>query len=92
MPVNVMPRARRAPGKRPRDPSIAKLRALALEMEVPLQDVENFIHAVRLMGHGIEAFDNPDGSAIAALAWMAAQRLNEVKALWEGMCRPADGL
>jgi len=82
-----MPRARRAPGLRPRAPYSDKLRALALEMELPLQDVENLIHALRLIGHGIEAFDNPDGRAIAALAWTAAQRLDEVKERWNGMLK-----
>jgi hypothetical protein len=84
-----MPRTKRAPGKRPRArdtaKSLAKVRDLAVDMEVPLNEASDFVSALRLMGNGLVADYNNDGKAIAAAAWAASQRLDALRDIWDRM-------
>jgi hypothetical protein len=84
-----MPRTKRAPGKRPRArdtaKSLAKVRGLAVDMEVPLDEAADFVLALRLIGNGLIADYNNDGRAIAAVAWAASQRLDALRDIWDRM-------
>ena len=84
-----MPRSNRARNQRPRakNPakSLAKVRAIALDMEEPLNDIENLIQALRFIGYGMESHYADEGAPISSLAWTAVQRLHALREMWEGM-------
>src|SRR5882724_8454852 len=96
-----MPGTRRAPKrsrvlrrKRPARHGAAgldKVCALALDMEVPLNDVENLIQALRFIGYGMEAHHADEGYPISSLAWTAVQRLDVVRDKWDGILNAARG-
>lgn len=84
-----MPRRRLASGKpsRAKNPakSLAKIRALALDMEEPLNDIENIVQALRFVGYGMEAHHADEGAPISSLAWTAVQRLDALREMWNGI-------
>ena len=84
-----MPAQKRA-GKRPRarKPGSAKIAALALDMEEPLNEAIDAVHALRLMGYGFtELSSEVEGRALAAIAWTACRRLDAVKQIWRSLCQ-----
>ncbi len=94
-----MPGTHRAP-KRSRAPrgkrsarhaaaALDKVCALALDMEAPLNDVENLIQALRFIGYGMEAHHADEGHPISSLAWTAVQRLDVVRDKWDGILNAA---
>jgi hypothetical protein len=68
-------------------PAVRKLSALALDMEVPLREVGDAAHALRLIGYGLEGqgYSN-EGRAIADVAWTACQRLEALDDVWRCLC------
>jgi hypothetical protein len=82
-----MPRARRASRKRSRASSLAKVRALAFDMEEPLNEAIDHVVALRLMGWGLTALDKDNGRAVLAASWEASKRLDLLKDIWEKMFR-----
>ncbi len=87
-----MPRSKSAPGKRPRataDPVLRKVLSLALDMEEPLRDAERFLHALRLIGHGMLMDDDNDGGAIVAIAAEAVARVEVMRERWDGIFKTA---
>ena len=91
-----MPRARRAPGRRPRVPNtpkhrLAKIKDAAFDMEEPLADAGRFLHALRLIGHGMAADNDDTGEPIAAIAGAAQERLDALKASWEKILKAMRG-
>ena len=84
-----MPAQKRA-GKRlrARKPGSARVAAVALDMEEPLNEAIDAVHALRLMGYGLtELSGEVEGRALAAIAWSACQRLDAVKQIWRSLCR-----
>jgi len=82
--------ARKRAGKRPRarKPGSAKIMALALHMEEPLNEAIDAVHALRLMGYGLtEVSGEVEGRALAAVAGTACQRLDAVKQIWRSLCQ-----
>jgi hypothetical protein len=82
-----MPHSKRATAKRSRAQETAKSRlkkvaSLALEMEVPLNDATDLVHALRLIGDGMIAGHNDNGRPINALAWSALHRLEALRSTW----------
>jgi hypothetical protein len=77
----------------PRSPakSLATMQGLALDMEEPLNEVENLAQALRLIGFGLESHDAEAGSPIAALASTAVQRLSVLKEIWRSMIEASAG-
>ena len=62
--------------------------ALALDMEEPLNEAIDAVHALRLMGYGLtELSGEVEGRALAAIAGMACERLDAVKQIWGSLCR-----
>ena len=87
-----MPRSNRAPGKRPhsrKSGRVGKIMSLALDIEEPLNDAADFVCALRLIGQGIMLDDKGEGRAIAAAAWSASQRLEDLRAVWTKMLEAA---
>ena len=87
-----MPRARRAPGKRPRtwkDDWIVcpppTLPALVRQMDEPLVEAMGFVEALRLMGDGLSERGCEEGSAILRVAEAAQERLRSVQEVWLGL-------
>ncbi len=87
-----MPRARRAPGKRPRtwkDDWIVcqqpTLPALVRQMDEPLAEAIGFVEALRLMGDGLSERGCEEGSAILRVAEAAHERLRSVQDVWLGL-------
>jgi hypothetical protein len=83
-------------GRRKRTPrraakSLAKLRGLALDMEEPLNEIEDLAQALRFIGFGLESHDGEAGGPIAALAWTALQRLSQLKTIWNSMIKTNAG-
>ena len=84
--------ARKRAGKRLRAPksASAKVVALALDMEVPLNEAIDAVHALRLIGHGMaQSADDAEGRAVAAVAWTARQRLDTLQQSWRRLFKCA---
>ncbi len=86
-----MPAQKRA-GKRPRTQESARVRAVALafEMEVPLNEAIDAAQALRFIGYGLiqDAGEEP-GRAVAAIAWIACERLDALRETWRRLCKAA---
>lgn len=68
-------------------PSARQLSSIALDMEVPLREASDAVHALRLMGYGLEGQGSSnEGRAIADVAWTACQRLNALDDVWRSLC------
>ncbi len=83
-------------GRRKRTPrraarSLAKMQGFALDMEEPLNEIENLAQALRFIGYGLESNDHDSGSPISALASTAVQRLAALKAIWRNMIKASAG-
>jgi hypothetical protein len=89
-----MPAQKRA-GKRLRAPNATtrKLTALCLDMEDKLDQATDVPRALNLMGHGLKlsAADAEESSAIAAVAWIACERLDILRLAWRKLCKFALG-
>jgi hypothetical protein len=67
-----------------------KLSSVTLDMEVPLREASDAVHALRLMGYGLEGQgSSTDGRAIADVAWIACQRLDALDDVWRRLCEIA---
>jgi hypothetical protein len=53
-----------------------------LDIEQPLRDATQPVEALRLVGHGLTIHDNAGGDAVAELARIAAERLQDVEDTW----------
>ena len=87
-----MPRPRRASGKRLRvkkaEKSLAKVRALALDMEEPLTEAAAFLVALQLVGYGLSANRDNGGDAVSTIARATSERLDVLRDLWDRMFGP----
>jgi hypothetical protein len=84
-----MPARRKRVGKPMRAAKAAaeKLASLSLDMEVPLNEALDAVHALRLIGHGLREFvDEYEGRAVASTAWDACQRLEALQKMWRDLC------
>jgi hypothetical protein len=64
-----------------------KLASLSLDMEVPLNETLDAVHALRLIGHGLREFvDEYEGRAVASTAWVACQKLEAILRMWRDLC------
>jgi hypothetical protein len=83
-----MPGTARAPRKRPRA-RIGEFRKKiidrALDIEPPLREAAAFVQALRLIGHGLLDGQDDEGRAIATVAQAAAERLDAVTGIWDGL-------
>ena len=85
-----MPRSRRVLSRRVRlRSSMSKVRSLALDIEEPLNDAADHVHALRLIGHGIMLDDAAEGRAIATIAWAASDRLDRLRTIWKQLHKTA---
>jgi hypothetical protein len=77
----------------PRSPakSLAKVQGLALDMEEPLNEIENLAQVLRFIGYGLESHNDDSGSPIAALAWTAIERLSALRQIWRKMIKASAG-
>ena len=92
--INILSDVRRAlntghkmPRKRPRAPKAAKalleqVIGQAYDLEEPLAEAMQLVHALRMLGDGMEADGADEGQPIAAVARAAAARLDELKCAW----------
>lgn len=83
-------------GRRKRTPqraakSLAKMQGLALDMEEPLNEIENLAQALRFIGFGLESNDHDSGSPISALASTAVQRLSALREIWRSLIKASAG-
>jgi hypothetical protein len=89
-----MPAQKRA-GKRMRspNPTTCKLTALCLDVEDKLDEATEVAHALHLMSHGLKlsAVNVEESSAIAAVAWIACERLDTLRRAWRNFCKCALG-
>jgi hypothetical protein len=85
-----MPAPRRRAGKRvrARKPT-RRLISLALDLEEPLNDATDFVRALRLIGQGLLEDDIDNGRAVYAAAWMAFDRLEDLRAAWRRLIKAA---
>jgi hypothetical protein len=91
-----MPRAKRAPGKRPRTwkddwivcppPTRAEL---IRQMDAPLSEAIGLVEALRLMGHGLTELGRDEGCAILSVIDAAHDRLRVVQDAWLGLIQAA---
>ena len=84
--------ARKRAGKRlrARQSASGKVVALALDMEVPLNEAIDAVQALRFIGYGLEQHaDGAEGRAVAAVAWTACQRLDTLQQTWRSLCKIA---
>ncbi len=82
-------RKRRTPQRAAK--SLVKLRGLALDMEEPLNEIEDLAQALRFIGFGLESHDGEAGGPIAALAWTAVERLSALRQIWKNMIKASAG-
>jgi hypothetical protein len=82
-----MPARRKRAGRSMRASGAArKLISLSLAMEVPLNEATDAIHALRLIGYGLEGQGEQEvGRAVAQIAWGACQRLDALQEAWRGL-------
>jgi hypothetical protein len=63
-----------------------KLISLSLAMEVPLNEATDAMHALRLIGYGLEGQGEQEvGRALAKIAWGACQRLDALLDAWRNL-------
>jgi hypothetical protein len=68
----------------------ARVIALALDMEEPLNEAIDAVHALRFIGYGLTHHGGEDeGRAVAALAWMACRRLDALQEVWRRLWEAA---
>jgi hypothetical protein len=86
-----MPALRKRAGRPMRARSAArKLISLSLDMEVPLNEATDAVHALRLIGYGLEGQGEQEvGRAVAQIAWGACQRLDALQETWRSLCEIA---
>ncbi len=60
----------------------SNLTSLLLHIEQPLRDATHVVEALRLVGYGLILHDEAGGDAVAALAHIAAGRLQVVEETW----------
>jgi hypothetical protein len=79
-----MPRARRARDRRSRARKGKRTKPfpLILEIEVPLTDAINYVRALEMVGKGMILDHDDAAETIMAVAGMASERLEAVKATW----------
>ena len=82
-----MPASRKRAGRPMRASSAARrLISLSLAMEVPLNEATDAIHALRLIGYGLEGQGEEEaGRAVAKIAWGACQRLAALQVVWQSL-------
>jgi hypothetical protein len=82
-----MPARRKRAGPSMRAGSAArKMISLSLAMEVPLNDATDAVHALRLIGYGLEGQGEQEvGRAVAKIAWGACQRLDTLQEAWRSL-------
>jgi hypothetical protein len=82
-----MPASRKRAGQPMRANSAArKLVSLSLAMEVPLNEATDAVHALRLIGYGLEGQGEQEvGRAVAKIAWGACQRLDALQDTWRSL-------
>jgi hypothetical protein len=67
-----------------------RMALLAQDMEEPLNDALDAAHALRLMGYGLaQHLGDEEGRAVAALAWIACDRLEGLQQLWRQLFKCA---
>jgi hypothetical protein len=71
--------------------ALAKMQGFALDMEEPLNEIENLAQALRFIGFGLESNDHDSGSPISALAWTAVERVAALRAIWRSMIKASAG-
>jgi hypothetical protein len=70
--------------------AVRKLISLSIAMEVPLNEATDAVHALRLIGYGLEGQGEPEvGRAVAKIAWDACQRLDTLRETWHSLHRVA---
>ncbi len=87
-----MPARRKRAGTymRSRKPAANRAAALALDMEEPLNEALEAVHALRLMGYGLtQRSDDYEGRALAAIASTACHRLDALRQVWHSLCQVA---
>jgi hypothetical protein len=67
--------------------SLAKMQAVALDMEDVLSEIENLVQALRFIGRGMESHHADQGYPISALACTAVQRLVALREIWKRMIK-----
>jgi hypothetical protein len=82
-----MPASRKRAGRSMRASSAArKLISLTLAMEVPLNEATDAVHALRLIGYGLEGQGEQEvGRAVAKIAWGACHRLDALQEAWRSL-------
>lgn len=82
-----MPARRKRVGRSLRASRAAKkLISLSLDMEVPLNEATDAVHALRLIGYGLEGQGEQEvGRAVAKIAWDVCQRLNALQEAWQSL-------
>jgi hypothetical protein len=82
-----MPAQRKRAGRPMRASGAArKLISLSLAMEVPLNEATDAVHALRLIGYGLEGQGEQEvGRAVAQIAWGACQRLDALQEAWRNL-------
>jgi hypothetical protein len=87
---NTMPRSSRTSSrKRPARKSprrvLRDMRSMLLQIEAPLNDAIQYVQALRMIGSGLIGEYDDDGEPIVAVARAAAERLEAVKEIWNGI-------
>jgi hypothetical protein len=89
--VRGRPRSRKGRTPQRAAKSLAKVQGLALDMEEPLNEIEDLAQALRFIGFGLESHDGEAGGPIAALAWTAVERLSALREIWRKMIKAGAG-
>jgi hypothetical protein len=61
----------------------------ALDIEEPLREAMDFVHALRQIGNGMMSLSEDDGRPIVAVAQAAGERLDRLHDAWLGLLRVA---
>lgn len=67
------------------------MQGFALDVEEPLNEVEDLALALRFIGYGLESHDADAGGPISALAWTAVERLSTLRKIWRNMIKTTAG-
>jgi hypothetical protein len=82
-----MPASRKRAGRSmPATSAARKLLSLSIAMEVPLNEATDAVHALRLIGYGLEGQGEQEaGRAVAKIAWGVCQRLDALQDAWSSL-------
>jgi hypothetical protein len=89
MPRNTRARRKRPRAEQPAKAALTRIVAHAADVDVPLAQARDFLHALLVMGYGMIADREDNGEPIVAVVEVAWQRLDAARDAWREVVETA---